>query len=250
MNMKNYIVTASTKGIGLEVVKSLIFNHANEEISVYMSFVHDKEQSNLIYDELSHYKNCLIDLKQIDLSDFREALSYCEYIKEKCSSIDVLILIGGITDRTSFENLTIESYEKVMRTNVTIPFFMIQSLLGLLKSGGEGGDIIMTGSILGIHPHSTSILYGISKASVHALVKNLVKVLAPYGIRINAVAPGFTKTSWHKNKSHELIDRIAGKISLHQFGNSSDIAKAYMFLIENKYMNGHILVIDGGYNYE
>jgi 3-oxoacyl-[acyl-carrier protein] reductase len=246
--MKNYIVTGSTKGIGFAVVKELLNLSHKDDITIYMSFVHDKEQAAKVFEEISQYKNCHIDLKQVDLSEYGSALEYCKYIKSKCTSIDALILNVAITDRTRFEDFSIQAWEKVMRTNVNIPVFMIQALLDILKV--KPGCIVMTGSLIGTIPHSTVPVYGISKAALHGAVKNMVKVLAPYGIRINAVAPGFVETFWFKDRPKEWFERIKNKIAVHRWGEAAEIAKAYLFLIEDKYINGSILKIDGGYSYE
>jgi 3-oxoacyl-[acyl-carrier protein] reductase len=246
--MKNYIITGSTKGIGLAIAKELLHLPHEDDITIYMSFVHDKEQATIALEEVSKYKNCYIDLKRVDLSEYASALEYCEYVKSKCASIDALILNVGMTDRTRFEDFSIQAWEKVMRANVNIPVFMIQSLFDLLKI--HPGCIVMTGSLLGIVPHATAPVYGISKMAVHGIVKNMVKVLAPYGIRINAVAPSFIETFWFTNRPKEWCDRITKKIALQRWGTPEEIAKAYIFLIENKYMTGSILRIDGGYSYE
>ena len=79
--------------------------------------------------------------------------------------------------------------------------------------------------------------------------KNLVKFLSPYNIRINAVAPGFTISEWHKDKSEDFFDKISAKIGVHRWAEGKEIAKAYLFAIENEYLNGSILNINGGYSY-
>ncbi len=103
---------------------------------------------------------------------------------------------------------------------------------------------------MGVHPHAVSLSYGVSKAAVHALTKNLVKSLAPVGIRVNAVAPGFVDTDWQKGKPAEIRQSIESKIALGRFCTPEEIADVYKMVIENQYLNGEIITVDGGYSYK
>jgi 3-oxoacyl-[acyl-carrier protein] reductase len=77
-----------------------------------------------------------------------------------------------------------------------------------------------------------------------------VKFLAPRGIRINAVAPGFVDTEWQKNKPSEVRRSIESKIALGRFCDPDELAALYALLIENSYINGEIIIADGGYSYK
>jgi 3-oxoacyl-[acyl-carrier protein] reductase len=112
------------------------------------------------------------------------------------------------------------------------------------------GSVTFTGSLMGIEPHSVSLAYGVSKSAVHALVKNLVKFLLPYDIRVNAVAPGFVDTDWQKTKPVEIRKSIESKIAVGRFCAPEEIAEVFLMLIENHYFNGEIVVVDGGYLYK
>ena len=94
------------------------------------------------------------------------------------------------------------------------------------------------------------LVYGVTKSAVHALVKNLVKFLAPYSIRVNGVAPGFVDTDWQKNKPAAIRKNIENKISLERFCEPREVAEVYKMLIDNSYFNGEIIVVDGGYSYK
>ena len=102
---------------------------------------------------------------------------------------------------------------------------------------------------MGIEPHATSLSYGVTKSAVHALTKNLVKFLTPYGVRVNAVAPGFVDTDWQKNKPVEIRRNIEAKVAMGRFCHPDEVAEIYRMLIENNYMNGSVVVVDGGYAY-
>jgi 3-oxoacyl-[acyl-carrier protein] reductase len=113
-----------------------------------------------------------------------------------------------------------------------------------------GGSITFTGSLMAMQPHAQSLAYGVSKAAVHALVKNLVKFFAEKQIRVNAVAPGFIESEWHNNKPAEIRNNIIQKLASERFGTPEEVSEVFVMLINNHYMNGEIVVCDGGYNYK
>ena len=109
---------------------------------------------------------------------------------------------------------------------------------------------MFTGSLMGIQPHSVSLAYGVTKSAVHALVKNMVKFLVPYELRVNAVAPGFCRYGMAENKACEIRRNIENKVSLGRFCDPDELAEVYKMLIENSYFNGEVVVVDGGYSYK
>ena len=101
-----------------------------------------------------------------------------------------------------------------------------------------------------IQPQSVSLVDGVTKSAVHALVKNMVKFLVPYELRVNAVAPGFVDTEWQKTKPAEIRRNIENKVSLGRFCDPEELAEVYRMLVENSYFNGEVIVVDGGYSYK
>ena len=240
--MKTFIVTGSTKGIGLALVKKLQSTYS--DTTIYMSYAHDEAAAQECYNELS--KNGSVFIDKVDMSSYESAKAYCDKIKADGAKIDGLLLNAGIGYKASIEDMSMDEWERVMRCNLNVPVYMIQQLLPILN---EGSSIVMAGSMMGDYPHSGSLVYGVSKAGVHACVKNMTKFLDGRNIRINAVAPGFTKSEWHAGKSQEFFDRIASKVAVHRWAESEEIADAYIFLLENQFMNGAVLNINGGYSY-
>jgi len=166
-------------------------------------------------------------------------------VSKNIKPLDVLILNAGITDRSDFGKISRAEWNKVIETNLTEPFFLVQNL-----DINDNGRVIFISSILGEIPHSVSMGYPVTKAAINAVVKNLVKHLSHRKITVNAVAPGFINTDWHKHKSPELIKRIENKIALGRFGNVSEVSSLVMEIINNEYINGQIISIDGGYDYK
>ena len=161
--------------------------------------------------------------------------------------LDALVLNAGSTCRDSFEKLQMEDWQRVFTVNVHFPVFLLQRIINHIR---PGGCVVFTGSLMAIEPHSVSLAYGVTKSAVHSLVRNLVKFLVPYQIRVNGVAPGFVDTEWQKNKPAEIRHNIERKVSLGRFCEPEEVAEVYKMLLENKYFNGEIVVVDGGYSYK
>lgn len=241
--MRYSIVTGGTRGIGKEICRKLLI----QGFSVIAVYNNNDASARLTKKEFeTEYQN-LFHLVKCDLSDTGNISYLFSEVKAITESVDVLILNAGKTIRKGIADITIEEWESVMAVNVTTPLFLIQKLLPLLN---RGSNIIFTGSSMALFPHSVSLSYGVAKSAVHAMVKNLVKFLIPYDIRINCVSPGFVDTEWQKDKPAEVRESIMKKISIERFAKPEEVASAYMFIIDNQYLNGEIITIDGGYSYK
>jgi 3-oxoacyl-[acyl-carrier protein] reductase len=225
------LITGGTKGIGKEIAYALSGKH----VDLFINYANDEESAKQTQKEIQN-----VQLIQADMSTFAGGDKVFDRIKK----IDYVILNVGITDRTKFGDITIENWDKVFRTNLSIPFFLLQALKDKIN---EGGRIIFITSISGIVPDSSSISYGVSKASENMLVQYLAKEFAPKKITVNAIAPGYIITNWHLGKSGDQLQRIANKSILKRLGKPEEVAKAVMILIENDYITGQIIRCDGGF---
>jgi len=240
---KYALVTGGTKGIGKSVARCL----GKTGYNLILTYHTDTATAQQACADLRTECNTDIIALQADSSDKKAIDTITHYILDRAIKLDVLIFNAGLTCRDSFENMKYEDWERVFFANVHFPVFLLQRLLNEIN---KGGSVIFTGSLMGILPHAMSLSYGVTKASVHALVKNLVKFLSPHGIRVNAVAPGFVDTEWQKNKPAEIRHSIESKIALGRFGDPDELSGIYKLLVENSYMNGEIIVADGGYAYK
>jgi 3-oxoacyl-[acyl-carrier protein] reductase len=222
------LITGSSDGIGLQIGLDLLDkNH-------YVIFTGRNPKPLLIEDtDKTDYEYHIVDFSNIE--------SVCYFVKKLLNRrIDNLILNVGKTNRE--KNITVEDWDDVFNTNLKYPCGLIKGLEKNIQK-----RIIFIGSVLGHIPDSSSIAYGVSKGSLEILTKYLAKDFALKNVTVNTVAPGFTDTKWHHGKSKEHIKRIKEKILLKRFATTEEISHACQFIIENNYITGQTICVDGGY---
>lgn len=245
--MKGWVlITGGTRGIGQAVAERFL----QEGYSLVLTYRTQHERARELQNKLRMHRTTpeqevLIlsaDVCQMESIDSIEVL-----LREKSIYLQALIFNAGSSYRQPLEEVEWAPWTELFTAHVHWPVFCLQRLLPFLV---PGACVLFTGSLMALHPHGTSLAYGISKSAVHALVQNLVKSLAPYEIRVNGVAPGFIATEWHSGKSPEMVERIQGKIALHRFADPREVADTYLYLIRSTYTNGAIIEVSGGYDYQ
>ncbi|WP_106830554.1 SDR family NAD(P)-dependent oxidoreductase [Parabacteroides pacaensis] len=242
--MEKYVlITGGTKGIGKAIAECL----GKSGYNLILTYASDKKNAVTVQHELEQHYSIFTKLLQADITQGESVEKINRFLIEENVYLDALIFNAGMTCRSPFEEIKEDDWLQVFYANVHFPVFLMQRIITRMKAGGS---IVFTGSLMGIEAHSVSLAYGVTKSAVHALVKNLVKFLVPYQIRVNAVAPGFVDTEWQKNKPEEIRRNIERKVALGRFCDPMELAEVYKLLIENSYLNGEIIVVDGGYSYK
>jgi len=237
------VITGSTEGIGKAIGKLLL----KRGCFVIFNYANSNETAKKLDAELATKYTGQYQIIKANLSSLDGVTQLVNETLENHSTIDYLILNTGITNRNSFINITPDEWNLVIDTNLNMPFFIVQKYS---KSIRQKGRIIFIGSIMGMYPHSLSIGYGVSKASIHMLSKYLVKEFAERNITVNTIAPGFVDTPWQKNKPEDIRRSIEGKIALGRFASPDEVADICISVLKNSYINGSEIVVDGGYSYK
>ena len=142
-----------------------------------------------------------------------------------------------------------ESWDKDLSLNLKIPFFMVQELSQKMQRGGK---ILFTSTASAARGGGANTLaYGVAKAGIETITKNLAKSLGPKGIMVNCISPGFIHTRFQENtakKTPKMIDQRKNLIPLGRAGMPDDVANSILYLIseENRFVTGECLKIDGG----
>lgn len=237
------LITGSTSGIGKRIAIDLL------DKGHYVIFMgRTDESSKKLINELDKTKYTNKDyciLFPFDMSDKDDVEKTIDIIVHRFSYIDNIIFNIGQTCRKNFNDVTAEEFGSVMNTNVIFPYYMITKLACMIKK-----RIIFIGSVLGRNPSSASIPYGVSKGSLEIMTKYLAKEFASKKITVNTLALGFTDTNWHASKPHEQIERIKNQILLKRFATKKEASHACQFIIENDYITGSTVCVDGGFRIE
>lgn len=237
---KTAIVTGGTRGIGLAVAKKYLENGANVAIAGSR-----RESAEKALAGLSEYEGRVMGIWP-GLCDPEDVANAFASVKEKFGSVDILANNAGISSRTSLYDYTLEEFSKIVDVNLKAVFVCSQAAARIMKEQG-GGVIINTSSMVGEYGQPTGCGYPATKFAVNGLTKSLARELAKDQIRVNAVAPGVTRTDMVAALPKEMVERISAGIPLGRVGEPVDIANAYLYLASDlaSYVTGTVLRVDG-----
>ena len=237
---KTAIVTGGTRGIGFAIVKKYLENGANVVLAGSR-----QESVEKALKQLSAYEGRIMGIWP-DLCDPEAVARDFAAVKERFGRVDILANNAGVSSRTSLYEYTLEEFSKIMESNVKAVFVCSQAAARIMKEQG-GGVIINTSSMVGEYGQPSGCGYPASKFAVNGLTKSLARELAKDQIRVNAVAPGVTRTDMVAALPQEMVDRISAGIPLGRMGEPLDIANAYLYLASDlaSYVTGITLRVDG-----
>ncbi len=238
------IVTGAGQGIGFEICRQLMLEGAKVLLNDIDASLSDaaaialKKQINT--GDCISVPGDSSSIEQIALMVQRAIAHY--------GQLNIVIANAGITLFGDFFNYPPASFQRVMQVNLAGSFFLAQAAANQIKKQGTGGSILLTSSVTGHQAHKNLAAYGMSKAALEMLAKNLVIELSPYQININTIAPGATLTERTVNDaSYEKT--WSGLTPLGRPATTEDIAHAALFLVSDhaKHITGQSLVVDGGW---
>ena len=237
---KTAVVTGGTRGIGFAIVKKYLENGANVAIAGSR-----QESVEKAIEKLPEYKDRVMGIWPNLCSPESVADAFAS-VKERFGRIDILANNAGISSRTSLYDYTVEEFSRIVDINLKAVFICSQAAARIMRDQG-GGVIINTSSMVGEYGQPSGCGYPATKFAVNGLTKSLARELAKDQIRVNAVAPGVTRTDMVSALPQELVDRISAGNLLGRVGEPLDIANAYLFLASDlaSYVTGITLRVDG-----
>ena len=240
--MKTVIVTGGSRGIGAAIVKEL----AKEKYNLVLNYNNSEDAAKKIQKELED-QNIKIEIFKADVSKREEVKELVKFALEKYKNIDVLINNAGIDQIKPFMDITDEDWNKIMQVNLNSVFYCCQEVLENMIHNKKG-CIINISSIWGRIGASCEVHYSASKAAIDGLTKALAKEMGPSNIRINSIAPGIIETEMNKDLSKEDIKEILSQVPLGRIAKPEEIVKSIKWLIEDEYVTGQVISVDGGWN--
>ena len=237
---KTAVITGGTRGIGFAIAKKYLDNGANVAICGSRQDSVEKALARL-----TDYEGRVMGLWP-DLCDPKQVAEAFASVKERFGRLDILANNAGVSSRTSLYDYTIEEFTKIMDINIKAVFVCSQAAARIMKEQG-GGAIISTSSMVGEYGQPSGCGYPASKFAVNGLTRSLSRELAKDQIRVNAVAPGVTRTDMLSALPDEMVQRISAGIPLGRVGEAEDIANAYLYLASDlsSYVTGVTLRVDG-----
>lgn len=248
---KTAIVTGGGRGIGKFIARGLAEAGADLVIS-------SRKLSNLQKTAVEIEQDCRTRVVPVacDLAKEESIDGLVKAALENFPKIDVLVNNAGVTWGAPTLDFPLERWDQVFNINVRALWILTQKVARIMKEQG-GGSIINISSVMGfrgseekLHP---AVPYNSSKAAINLLTMNLAVKLAPYKIRVNAIAPGYFLTDMmayvEKPEFKPVLDMLLDTVPLRRIGQEDDMKGLAVFLASDAsaYMTGHVVVNDGGY---
>jgi 3-oxoacyl-[acyl-carrier protein] reductase len=235
------VVTGSSRGIGRAIAQAF----AREGCAVVVNAARSIAAARAVADAITAAGGRALAV-QADVGDPPQARDLIARAVREYGRVDVLVNNAGIVDRAGLWHIDEARWSAMMAVHVTGPFFASRAA-GEAMVRQRGGAIINIASMRGIDPGSGPLHYNVSKAAVLMLTKCLARDLAPH-VRVNAIAPGYTETDFHADRTIAEREQITARVPLRRFGRPEEVARAAVFLASDgaAYMTGHTLVLSGG----
>jgi len=239
MRDKVVIVTGAGQGIGFEICRQLIARGARVVLNDSDASLAERAAAQLGPD--------CIPLAG-DVADTRFIRSLVDKAVDTFGRLDIAIANAGITLFGDFLSYSPESFHRVMQVNLGGSFFLAQAAALQMKEQNEGGSILFMSSVTGHQAHKDLSAYGMSKAALEMLARNLVIELSPYHITVNTVAPGATMTE--RTSGDTSYEKTWSALTpMGRPATTRDIAEAALFLVspQARHITGQTLIVDGGW---
>ncbi len=236
------VVTGGSRGIGYATVEAFL----KEGAAVVLCASREETACGAVTKLKETYPEAVVEGIWPKLSNYGEVEKAFAQTAAKYGSLDILVNNAGMSDSTPFLDYTEETFEKVMDLNVKSVYNCSRAACAHMKKQGSG-VILNTSSMVSIYGQPSGMAYPTSKFAVNGITLSLARELGPFGIRVNAVAPGIIGTDMMKAVPKEVIEPLVAQIPLRRIGQPEDIANAFVFLASDmaSYITGVVLSVDG-----
>ena len=240
---KTAVITGASRGIGFAVASKLASQGADIVIVDYCP----EEDGINAAEKLGESCGVKVSFYRCDVSDFEKSKETVDKIIEECGGIDILVNNAGIVRDKLALKMTEADFDAVINVNLKGTFNMIKhTYTHFMKK--RSGRIVNVSSIVGLTGNAGQANYSASKAGVIGITKSIAKELAPRGITVNAVAPGYIMTDMTSNFTDKMKEQFESAIPMRKGGRPEDVANVISFLCSDdaSYVTGEVIRVDGG----
>jgi NAD(P)-dependent dehydrogenase (short-subunit alcohol dehydrogenase family) len=244
MELKNKIclITGGTDGIGAAAARALAERGAHIAVTGRRA---DRESCLQLKDEVEARGLKFLFL-QADAGTSEGCTHSVEATCDALGGVDVLIHSAGGPVQGGLDDLTEEVWLRAFDVHVHAVFRLCKTAVPVMKHR-KGGAIILISSTAGLRGCNGALAYGVAKGALPQFARSLARELADFNIRVNCVSPGIIRTNFQSFlKPEQVLNNIQNRIPLHREGTTDDVASAIACLVENNFITGENLVIDGG----
>ena len=236
------VVTGGARGIG----KAIALELAKAGNLVVINYNGSEEKARETKAEIEAAGG-QADILQCNVADYEGCEAFIKAVIEQFGRIDILVNNAGITKDGLLMRMKEEDWDAVLTTNLKGVFNCTKAAIKYMMKQ-KAGKIVSISSVVGLMGNAGQANYAAAKAGVIGFTKSVAKEVAARGINVNAVAPGFIKTDMTSVLSDKVVEGMLTSIPLHKLGETTDIAKAVVFLVSDdaNYITGQTLHVDGG----
>ncbi len=239
---KTALVTGASQGIGEGIARLLARQGARVVLAA-----RSREKLEALAAEIGGGSAGGAHALVLDVSQPETFSGKLKSLPEDLGGIDILVNNAGITADNLLARMSLEDWERVLRTNLTGAFALSKEVLrGMMKK--RWGRVVNVGSVVGLMGNAGQANYAAAKAGLIGLTKSLARELGSRNITVNVVAPGYIATAMTEKLPEQAREELVGQIALKRLGTVDDVAAAVLYLAseEGGYVTGQALNVSGG----